>query len=30
MTQHKQNPLKDFKVAKGSAPGAQVLADSAR
>jgi hypothetical protein len=27
MTQHKQNPLKDFKVAKGSAPGAQVLAE---
>ena len=27
MTQHKQNPLKDFTVAKGSAPGAQVLAE---
>jgi len=27
MTQHKQNPLKDFKVAKGSAPGPQVLAE---
>jgi hypothetical protein len=27
MTQHKQNPLSDFKVAKGSAPGAQVLAE---
>ena len=27
MTQHKKNPLSDFKVAKGSAPGAQVLAE---
>jgi hypothetical protein len=27
MTQSRQNPLKDFKVQKGSAPGAQVLAE---
>jgi hypothetical protein len=27
MTQRKQNPLSDFKLAKGSAPGPQVLAE---
>ena len=27
MTQHKKNPLSDFKLAKGSAPGPQVLAE---
>ena len=27
MTQHKKNPLSDFKLAKDSAPGAQVLAE---
>ena len=30
MTQHKQNPLKDFKVAKGSAPVLRSSRSSAR